>query len=164
MNTDELRICMERLRATYSREDWTPPMVALWAEKLKPLSVGAARQAIDTMGDESEFLTVAAFRKAQKGGAAADGGVITRNGCTWSQGTGWSPCHPDELEGPRRSERLAELPELTAPPMTEERARAHMAEARRLIEQGRRAMTGDPVVAGKVDALAAALRMPEGES
>lgn len=94
----------------------------------------------------------------------APAGVIVRNGCTFSPGTGWTPCHPDELEGPRRSEQVAALPAATAPPLSEEQARRHMAEARRKIAAGRAAMSGDPAVAGKVDALAAALRMPEGET
>lgn len=158
MNTDELKIAMERLRATYPRETWTPPMVALWAEKLAPLSASTAKTVIDAMGEASGFLDVSVFAKTLKG-SADDGGVITRNGCTFLPGTGWTPCHPDDVDEIPRSEQVADLPELTAPPMSEEKAKALMAETRRRIEQGRRAMQGDPEVAGKVDALAAALRM-----
>lgn len=86
-------------------------------------------------------------------------GAISRNGCTFMPGTGWVPCHPDDVDGVPRSEQLAELPALEAPPCSEAEARRRMAEMRSHIARGRAAMTGDPEVAGKVDALAAALRM-----
>ena len=160
VNATELRTCMARLQATYQHETWTPELLALWAEKFAPLSAADGRATVEAMGEESKWLEASTFAKVRKGG---DGGVISRNGCTFLPGTGWTPCHPDELEGPRRSEQVAELPELSAPPMSEEQYRKVVAETRRRIEQGRRAMTGDPEVAGKVDALAAALRMPEGQ-
>lgn len=158
MNTEHLNACIGRLKATYPG-DWPDGRQAVWSEALEPLDFETAVAAIKGMAADTEFPTIAALNRQLK---PTDAGIVERNGCRFTPGTGWMPCHPDDVEGIPRSETLADLPALEAPPMTEERARAYMAQARRRIEAGRRAMQGDPEVRGKVDALAAALRLPEG--
>jgi hypothetical protein len=156
MNPTELDAMLARIEDTFGANG---PGAAVWAEKLAPMDYATALAAVRAMADETEFPSIAAFQRAYR--PAQPAGVVERNGCLFLPGTGWTPCHPDDVDGIPRSETLAELPALEAPPMSEARAKAMIAGMRRRTAQARAAMTGDPVVAGKVDALAAALRMTE---
>lgn len=156
MNPAELNKALARIEATFGP---TGPGVAIWTEKLAPLDYATTVAAIKAMADECEYPSVASFNKLLNPGQPA--GAIERNGCLFLPGTGWTPHHPDDVDGVPRSERLAKLPALEAAPMSEERARAAMAGMRRRTAAARAVAYGDPAVAGQVDAAAAALRMTE---
>lgn len=67
MNHSEADEIMGVLMATYTREQWDPPTIAIWTGFLLDLDARDAEQGVTALIKESEFLpTIAAIRNRTK--------------------------------------------------------------------------------------------------